>query len=188
FVFAVLAQFLYVGAQVGSWSYMILYVQAYAGLGERNAGYLLTLALAAFTVGRFVSTALLRHVHASRLLALYGIINTVLCGLAAMQPGWTGVVCLIANSFFMSMMYPTIFALGVKGLGARTKTGSSFIVMSIVGGAVLTLVMGRLADVAGVAISYVVPAACFAVIALYALFASEPDPEELAAEPGLAEG
>jgi FHS family L-fucose permease-like MFS transporter len=188
FVFAVIAQFLYVGAQVGSWSYMIQYIQAYTGQPERHAGYLLTSALVAFTVGRFFSTWLLRHVSASRLLCVYGIVNTAICATAVLHPSWLGVGCLVAESFFMSMMFPTIFALGVKGLGTRTKTGGALIVMAIVGGAFLTLLMGRLADVAGVAMGYLVPASCFACIALYAWLGAEPEPEELAADPGLALG
>ncbi|UWZ82863.1 L-fucose:H+ symporter permease [Occallatibacter riparius] len=188
FVFAVLAQFLYVGAQVGAWSWQIPYVQSYTGMGERKAGYLLTVALVAFTTGRFFSTWLLRHVKASRLLAVYAIINTITCGVAVIRPGWLGVGCLVATSFFMSMMFPTIFALGVKGLGTHTKTGGAVIVMSIVGGAAIPLVMGRVGDMEGLAVSYVVPALCFAAIALYAWLGSAPDQEELAAEPGLALG
>jgi MFS transporter, FHS family, L-fucose permease len=188
FVLAVVAQFLYVGAQVGSWSYMIQYVQTYAGLRERAAGYVLTSALVAFTVGRFFSTWLLRRVHASRLLCVFGIINAVICATVVLRPSWLGVGCLVAESFFMSMMFPTIFALGVKGLGTRTKTGGALIVMAIVGGAALTPVMGRLADVSGIASAYLVPAGCFVCIALYAWFGAEPEPEELAADPGLALG
>jgi MFS transporter, FHS family, L-fucose permease len=188
FVFAVVAQFLYVGAQVGAWSWQIPYVQTYTGLGERKAGYLLTAALVAFTTGRFFSTWLLRHVRASRLLAAYAVINTVVCGIAVMRPGWVGVCCLVCVSFFMSMMYPTIFALGVNGLGTRTKTASAAIVMSIVGGAIIPPLMGRVADVTGIAVSYTVPALCFVGVALYAWLAAAPEMEEIAAEPGLAEG
>jgi MFS transporter, FHS family, L-fucose permease len=188
FVFAVMAQFLYVGAQVGAWSWQIPYVQTYTGLGERRAGYLLTAALVAFTTGRFFSTWLLRHVRASRLLTVYAVINTVVCGAAVIRPGWLGVCCLVCVSFFMSMMYPTIFALGVKGLGTRTKTASAAIVMSIVGGAIIPPLMGRVADVTGIAVSYTVPALCFVGVALYAWLAAAPDEEEIVAEPGLAEG
>ena len=88
----------------------------------------------------------------------------------------------------MSMMFPTIFALGVKGLGTRTKTGGALIVMSIIGGAALTPVMGHLADLAGIARAFTVPVICFIGIALYAWLGSQPDPEELAADPGLALG
>jgi FHS family L-fucose permease-like MFS transporter len=187
FVFAVVAQFLYVGAQVGAWSWQIPYVQTYTGLGERKAGYLLTAALVAFTTGRFFSTWLLRHVRASRLLGFYAVINTVVCGVAVLRPGWVGVCCLVCLSFFMSTMYPTIFALGVKGLGTHTKTGSAAIVMSIVGGAIIPPLMGRVADVGGVAISYAVPLVCFVGVALYAWLGAGADREEIAAEPELAE-
>jgi len=187
FVLAVVAQFLYVGAQVGAWSWQIPYVQTYTGLGERKAGYLLTAALVAFTAGRFFSTWLLRHVRASRLLAAYALINAVVCGIAVLRPGWVGVYCLVATSFFMSTMYPTIFALGVKGLGTHTKTGSAIIVMSIVGGAIIPPLMGRVADVGGVAISYAVPLLCFLGVALYAWLGAGADREEIEAEPALAE-
>jgi FHS family L-fucose permease-like MFS transporter len=182
FVFAVLAQFLYVGAQVSVWSYMIPYVQSYAKLDERSAGYWLTGTLVAFMVGRFISTWILRYVDGARLLAIYAAINAVLCTTSVLRPGWLGVGCLVANSFFMSMMFPTIFALGVKGLGARTKTGGALIVMAIVGGAVLTPIMGKIADVAGVCNGYMAPAACFVVVALYARFWSRPEAEELAGQ------
>ena len=184
FVFAVLAQFLYVGAQVSAWSYMISYVQGYARLAERNAGYWLTGALVAFMIGRFISTWILRYVDGARLLTVYAIINAGLCTVAVLRPGWIGVGCLVANSFFMSMMFPTIFALGVKGLGARTKTGGALIVMAIIGGALLTPIMGKIADVAGVCYGYAVPAACFVGIALYASLWSEPEAGELESQAG----
>lgn len=176
FVFAVVAQFLYVGAQVGVWSFFISYAKTYTQLSQREAGYWLTGALVAFTAGRFVSTWLLRFLSGSKLLGIFGVINAVICTVAILQPGMIGVWCLIAVSFFMSTMYPTIFALGVKGLGTHTKTGSAFIVMSIVGGAALTLLMGI---VPGVARSYSVPALCFVGVALYAWFLSKPEPDEL---------
>jgi len=127
----------------------------------------------AFTTGRFASTWLLRFVSAARLLTAFAVANAVICAVAALHPGWLGVGCLVAVSFFMSMMFPTIFALGVKGLGTRTKTGGALIVMSIIGGAALTPLMGRLADIAGVAMAYTVPAACFVGVALYGWFGSE---------------
>ena len=188
FVFAVVAQFLYVGAQVGAWSWQIPYVQTYTGLGERKAGYLLTVALVAFTTGRFFSTWLLRHVRASKLLGAYAVVNAIVCGIAVLRPGWVGVVCLVITSFFMSTMYPTIFALGVKGLGTRTKTASAAIVMSIVGGAAIPPLMGRVADVSNIALSYSVPVVCFVGVALYAWLGSGADRDEIAAEPALAEG
>jgi len=178
FVFAVAAQFLYVGAQVGTWSYLIQYVQTYAGLAERNAGYWLTGALVAFTVGRFFSTWLLRFVPAARLMGTYAVINTVITSVAVMRPGWIGVGCLIAASFFMSTMFPSIFALGIYGLGTRTKTGGALIVMSIIGGAALTPLMGKIADTSTIANAYMVPVGGFVGVAVYAWFLSKPEPEE----------
>ena len=179
FVCAVAAQFLYVGGQVGTWSYLIAYVQTYTGSPERTAGFWLTGALAAFTAGRFVSTALLRFVNASQLLGIFAVINALVVTLAALHPGWLGVGCLIAVAFFMSMMFPTIFALGIKGLGTHTKTGGALIVMSIIGGAALTPLMGKVADLSGVAVAYLVPAACFIGIALYAWLGSQPSPADM---------
>ena len=179
FMCAVGAQFLYVGAQVGTWSYLIAYVQTYTGSPERIAGFWLTGALAAFTVGRFVSTVLLRYLNAAHLLATYAVINAVVAVTAVLRPGWLGVGCLVVVSFFMSMMFPTIFALGIKGLGTRTKTGGAVIVMAIIGGAALTPLMGKIADRAGVAMAMLVPAGCFVGIALYAWLGSQPSPREL---------
>ena len=114
------------------------------------------------------------------------MINAAICAAAVIRPGWLGVGCLVAVSFFMSTMYPTIFALGVEGLGTRTKTGGAVIVMSIVGGAAIPPLMGRVADLTGIAVSYAIPALCFVGVALYAWFGSAPDEDEVAAELGLA--
>ncbi len=179
FAFSVPAQFLYVGAQVGVWSYFIAYAMKYTSLTQRESGYWLTAVLVAFTAGRFFSTWLLRYVSGSMLLGVYAAINATICAVAVLWPGWLGVGCLIAVSFFMSIMYPTIFALGVKGLGQRTKRGSAFIVMAIVGGAALTPLMGVASTVA---LGYIVPAVCFAGVAIYAWFLSQPDAEEAPAE------
>jgi FHS family L-fucose permease-like MFS transporter len=188
FVLAVVAQFLYVGAQVSTWSYMIPYTIAYTGVGERQAGYWLTGALVAFTAGRFFSAWLLRFVLPAHLLGIYSAVNTAVCLVAVLRPGWLGVSSLVVVSFLMSTMFPTIFALGIKGLGTHTKTGGALIVMSIIGGALLTLAMGRIADRVSVAAGYVVPALCFVGIALYAWLGSQADPEEVAAEEALAAG
>ncbi len=134
FVFAVVAQFLYVGAQVGTWSYFISYVESATGVGDKAAGYMLTGTLAAFAVGRFSSAWLMRHFHARLMLVLYAVINVVLCLAAVVDPSWMGVGCLLTTSLFMSIMFPTIFALGLKGMGEKTKTAGSLLVMAILGG------------------------------------------------------
>jgi FHS family L-fucose permease-like MFS transporter len=168
FVFAVLAQFLYVGAQIGTWSYFINYAESATGVGDKAAGYMLTGTLAAFAVGRFSSAWLMRHFHARLMLVTYAVINVVLCLFAVVHPSWLGVGCLLMTSLFMSIMFPTIFALGLKGMGEKTKTAGSFLVMALLGGAVLTKLMGMLPLRA----AYLVPLACYVGVALYAwLFA-----------------
>jgi FHS family L-fucose permease-like MFS transporter len=121
-------------------------------------------------VGRFIGTALMGRFNPARLMAAYAAINIALALVAFLAPGQVGLVALTALSFFMSIMFPTIFALGVKGLGHYTQTGSSLIVMAIIGGAVLTPVMGLVADrTHSMHMAMLVPAACFVIIAFYAL-------------------
>jgi FHS family L-fucose permease-like MFS transporter len=170
FVFAVLAQFLYVGAQVGTWSYFIPYVESATGVGDKAAGYMLTGTLAAFTVGRFSSAWLMRQFHARLMLVLYSVINVALCLAAVVDPSWIGVGCLLTTSLFMSIMFPTIFALGLKGMGEKTKTAGSFLVMAILGGAALTKLMGMLP----LQSAYLVPVVCYIGVALYAWLFAEP--------------
>lgn len=167
---AAVAQFFYVGAQVGVWSYTIRYAQEATGMGEKSAAGWVMAALITFMIGRFIGTALMSHFNPARLMAFYGAINVVLAIVASFTPGLAGLIALTALSFFMSIMFPTIFALGVKNLGPYTQTGSSLIVMAIIGGAVLTPLMGLVADSTGsMHMAMLVPAACFIVIALYAL-------------------
>src|SRR5450432_1915236 len=146
FLFAVVAQFFYVGAQVGTWSYFISYVQEYVHQPEKVAGYFLTGTLAAFGVGRFFSSYLMRFVAPNRLMGIYSLLNIALVTVSVLKPGWTGLWCLFLTSFFMSLMFPTIFALGLKGLGPNTKLGGSLLVMAIIGGAVLTPMMGFISE------------------------------------------
>jgi FHS family L-fucose permease-like MFS transporter len=173
FVLAVLAQFLYVGAQVGTWSYFILYVRSATGVGDKTAGYMLTGTLAAFAVGRFSSAWLMKHFHARTMLGVYSVVNVALGLVAVLQPGWVGTWCLLTTSLFMSIMFPTIFALGLKGMGDKTKTAGSLLVMAILGGAALTKLMGMLADASSLQTAYLVPVVCFGCVALYAWFGGE---------------
>ena len=173
FIFAVLAQFLYVGAQVGTWSYFIPYVESATGVGDKAAGFMLTGTLGAFAIGRFSSAWLMRHVSARLLLGVYAVVNVVLGLVAVTRANWLGVGCLLTTSLFMSIMFPTIFALGLKGMGEKTKTAGSLLVMAILGGALLTKVMGMLADSAGIQAAYLVPVTCFAGVALYAWLGAE---------------
>jgi FHS family L-fucose permease-like MFS transporter len=174
------AQFFYVGAQVGTWSYFIQYVQDYTGATEKVAGYFLTGTLVMFGIGRFASAYLMKFVAPSRLMGGYCAINIVLVAIAVFDRGWVGVWMIFLTSFFMSLMYPTIFALGLQGLGVDSKMGGSLLVMAIAGGAVLTPVMGVLADkTTSVALAYGIPLFGYVLIACYSYLAqgeSEPLP------------
>ncbi len=173
FLWAVLAQFLYVGAQVGTWSYFIQYVQESTHQPEKIAGYFLTGTLAAFGVGRFASAYLMRTIAPNKLMGAYSIANVILVSLGVLLPGWFGLWCVFLTSFFMSLMFPTIFALGLKGLGPNTKIGGSLLVMAIVGGAVLTPLMGFISETFhSIAWAYLVPLFSYIVIALYSFFGS----------------
>ncbi|MGA7522106.1 MAG: L-fucose:H+ symporter permease [Acidobacteriaceae bacterium] len=184
----IVAQFFYVGAQVGTWSYFIQYIQAYTGQTDKMAGYLLTGTLAMFGVGRFVSAAVMKYIRPSTLMGTYALINIGLVSIAVFHAGWLGVWTLFITSFFMSLMYPTIFALGLRGLGADSKVGGSLIVMAIIGGAVLTPLMGIVADASNsLAFAYTIPLLGYVCIAGYSFFAqgkaSVPAQSDSLAEP-----
>jgi FHS family L-fucose permease-like MFS transporter len=174
FLFAVVAQFFYVGAQVGTWSYFITYVQEYAHQSEKIAGYFLTGTLAAFGVGRFASAWLMRFIVPSKLMGAYCITNIILVSIAVLTPGWLGLWCVFLTSFFMSLMFPTIFALGLKGLGPNTKLGGSLLVMAIVGGAVLTPIMGFISErTHSLAQAYSIPLLAYLIIAVYSFWGAQ---------------
>jgi FHS family L-fucose permease-like MFS transporter len=173
FMLAVVAQFFYVGAQVGTWSYFIQYVQESVHQPEKIAGYFLTGTLAAFGVGRFASAYLMRFISPNKLMGAYSMVNIVLVTIGIFLPGWIGLWSIFLTSFFMSLMFPTIFALGLKGLGPNTKIGGSLLVMAIVGGAVLTPMMGIIAErPGGIAAAYSVPLVAYVVVALYSFVGS----------------
>jgi len=167
FINAVIAQFFYVAAQVGVAALFINYcTEADKGIDNTKASYLLSLSLLLFTIGRFVGTALMKKIAANKLLLIYAIINILLCVVVVWMKGWISVYALMTIFFFESIMFPTIFALGVKDLGHRTKKGSSFIIMSIVGGALVPYAMGALSEKT-TAQSYIIPLLCFMVVAWY---------------------
>jgi FHS family L-fucose permease-like MFS transporter len=168
FLFGVFAQFAYVGAQVGVWSYMIRYAQFVSpGMGEKMAAAYLTWSLVAFMAGRFIGTALMGAVRPATLMVAFALVNVGLCVFAVLRPDQTGLIALAATSFFMSIMFPTIFALSIKDLGPRTKSGASLLVMAIVGGAVITAAMGFLSDKTAISAAMMIPAACFMIVALF---------------------
>jgi FHS family L-fucose permease-like MFS transporter len=168
FILAVLAQFFYVGAQVGTWSYFIQYVQDYTHQPEKIAGYFLTGTLVAFGVGRFSATWFMQFIRPNVLMGCYSVMNVLLVALGVLFPGWIGLWAIFLTSFFMSLMFPTIFALGLKGLGPNTKIGGSMIVMAIIGGAVFTPIMGLVSEgTHSMAMAMLVPLVCYVFIAYY---------------------
>ena len=173
FLFAVVAQFCYVGAQVGTWSYFIQYAQDYTHVSEKTAGYLLTTTLAAFAVGRFASSHWMKRMSPAKMLGFFALVNILLLAIGMTFVGWAGLIAILLTSFFMSLMFPTIFALGIKDLGPHTKEGASLIVMSIIGGAVFTPLMGvAFQFTKSMAVSMCVPLICYAVVAGYAFWGS----------------
>lgn len=167
FVYGVIAQFFYVAAQVGIAALFINYcTEAKKEIDNAKAAVLLSISLALFTAGRFVGTALMRKIAPNILLMIFALINIALCAVVVWGSDWLSVYSLMAVFFFESIMFPTIFALGVKDLGHHTKKGSSFQIMSIVGGALMPYVMGLLSE-KGTAQSYIVPLLCFVIVAWY---------------------
>ena len=163
---AVIAQFFYVGAQVGVGSFFIRFSRYTMDLPEKKAalwwGFI---AMVGFMVGRFVGTFLMKYIKPSKLLTLYAFINIILVAAAILAQGKVAVFALLAVPFFMSIMFPTIFALGIKGLGEEGKIASSFLVMSIVDGTVIPLFMGMVSDRTGsIQLAYIVPLLCFFII------------------------
>jgi FHS family L-fucose permease-like MFS transporter len=193
FVLAVAAQFFYVAAQTGVFSYFVNYIHsdtptlsegmakalpsnmtalidgAYH-ITDRGAGELLSFgAFGLFLLGRFTGSFALRYFKAYSMLAVYSAANVLMMILTMLPLGWWSVAGLFLSFFFMSITYPTIFALGIHGLGEQTKRAASYIVMSIVGGAIMPLFMGWLADNWGMRFGFLMPLICFVIIAVYSL-------------------
>jgi len=168
FKYGVLAQFFYVAAQVGIAAFFINYcTEGNTGIQNARSAALFSIGLVLFTIGRFVGTALMKVIVPNKLLTAYALINVLLCVIVVLNKEWVSVYALLAVFFFESIMFPTIFALGLKDLGHHTKKASSFLIMSIVGGAIVPVVMGLIADKYSTSTSYVVPLFCFLVVAWY---------------------
>jgi FHS family L-fucose permease-like MFS transporter len=191
FVMAVAAQFLYVAAQAGIFSFFINYMtsqmppvpEAWRSgwlarwiepgapgelrLTDQGAAGLASLGFVCFLIGRFTGAGILRKFAAHKVLALYGVMNVIMCALVFLKLGWLSVACVFLSYFFMSIMFPTIFALGIHGLGARAKKASAFIVMAIMGGALLPKLMGAVGDAYDMSRAFIVPLGCFAFVAFY---------------------
>jgi FHS family L-fucose permease-like MFS transporter len=204
FVMAVAAQFFYVAAQAGIFSFFINYMTAevpaipasweaamtnLAGnlgflrdwlsgwfepakngalmISNKGASNLASLGFVCFLVGRFTGAILLKKYPAHRMLGLYAVANVVATLLVFLKLGWLSVLCVFLSYFFMSIMFPTIFALGIFGLGARAKRASAYIVMAIMGGAILPKLMGWVADEFDMSRGFIVPMLCFVFVAFY---------------------
>jgi MFS transporter, FHS family, L-fucose permease len=188
---ATLAQFFYVAAQAGIFSFFINYMtaevppipaswatgflkgwleigrQGVLHISDRGAANLASLAFVCFLLGRLTGSGLVKRFPAHKVLGLYGVLNVVTAFLVFCKLGWLSVACVFLSYFFMSIMFPTIFALGISGLGARAKKASAFIVMAIMGGAILPKLMGRVADLYDMSRGFIVPMVCFVFIAIY---------------------
>jgi len=174
FLFAVVAQFMYVGLQSAIWGFFINYIRdEMPALGfhpsDNDGGAMLMGGFILFLIGRAVGSFVLRVFKPHMVLGTYAVVGTVLSLLVTQQLGWVSVISLFGTFFLMSLMFPTIFSLGIQGLGEHTKQASSFIVMAIVGGAPTPPLMGLLGDKFSMRSSFFLPALCFAVIALYGL-------------------
>jgi len=193
FTGAVLAQFFYVAAQAGIFSFLINYMTSQVppipaswnvellgkwfetakdgtlAFSNQGASNLASLGFICFLIGRFTGAGLLSRFSAHKVLGLYAVLNVVACALVFLKLGWISVACVFLSYFFMSIMFPTIFALGIFGLGLRAKKASAFIVMAIMGGAILPKLMGHVADVYDMSRAFIVPLACFGLVAVYGL-------------------
>lgn len=171
----VLAQFFYVGAQVGVASFVIRFVQHMnPGIGTRAAANYLKLHLLGFMIGRFAGSAMMKRVPAPRLLALFAG-GSLVCGtLALTTAGVIPIWATVLIGFFHSIMFPTIFALSIKNLGPDTKRGSSLLVMSIIGGAIFPALMGRISDMSNIQTAFVVPLICYVYVLYFAVAGYKP--------------
>ena len=189
---ATLAQFFYVAAQSSIFGFFINYMTTdvpaipaswnvgwlagvfetnklgVLGLSDKGASYLVSFGFVCFLVGRFIGAFILKKSSAHKVLGLYGVLNVAICLLIILKLGWLSVVCVFLSYFFMSIMFPTIFALGIHGLGARAKRASGYIVMAIMGGAIVPKLTGAVADHYGLSFSFIVPLVCFCLVAAYA--------------------
>ena len=171
FVLAIVAQFFYVASQTGINSFFINYVtESIPSISDQKAGYILAFGgMGMFFLGRLSGSFVMGLFKPNKLLYSYSFVNIVLMALVILGFGWVSVVALFLSYFFMSIMFPTIFALGIKDLGANTKRAASFIVVSIVGGAICPVLMGNIADATNMRLSFIIPLIGFIVIAYYGL-------------------
>lgn len=172
---AVLAQFCYVGAQTACWSYLIRYaIEEIPNTTASSAADYLFYTMIWFFIGRLLGTWLIRRFEPRKILAIYSLFSMLTCLFSSLMGGYMGLLALTICSLFMSVQYPTIFSLGIKSLGKDTKYGSSVIVMTIIGGGIVTPIMGTVIDISGkITTAELVPAFCFCVIFIFSCFRSQ---------------
>ncbi|WP_245548405.1 L-fucose:H+ symporter permease [Gordonia araii] len=170
YVFGVVAQFFNIAGQVCTWTFIIQYVQQSLDGSLKMGAYFLQISLIVFLIGRFVMTWVIGRVRATKVMAVLAVAAVGLALFAVVSPNALGVAAVVGISFCLSLMFPTIYGVALQGLGPATKFGAAGLVMAIVGGAIVPLIQGRILDSTSAAVSFVVPACCFLVVAAYAVY------------------
>ncbi|MCQ2084402.1 MAG: sugar MFS transporter [Bacteroidaceae bacterium] len=173
YVFGVIAQFFYVGAQIGAWSFTIRIVMQELGYDEAQAASVYLYAIIGFCASRFIYTWLMKFFSPSRLLVFGSVMALLCCGVVVCGQGlgWVMVIALMLVSFFMSLMFPTIYGIALADAGSDTKIGASGLIMAILGGALITPLQAMVSDASCIYLSYIVPLICFAVVLAFSIFA-----------------
>ena len=171
YTWGIVAQFFYVGAQIGVWSFTIRLVMQELNIEEANAATYYLASIICFCLARFFFTWLMKFYHPAKLMAWASAADIILCLIVILMSGsgMIAVTALVLISFFMSLQFPTIYGIALEGMNEDAKIGASGLIMAILGGALLTPLQGYVSDVFGVSVSYAVPLVCFVVVLWYSL-------------------
>lgn len=175
YIWGVVAQLFYVGAQIGAWSFTIRLVMKELGVVEAEAATIYLVSIIGFCLSRFVYTWLMEWIAPGQLLAMGSVLSAVSAIMVVLCSGWLAVGSLVLVSVFMSLMFPTIYGIALGSVSESdhsddTKIGASGLIMAILGGALLTPLQGIVSDTAGINMSYLVPLSCFVVVLCYAFY------------------
>ena len=178
YVWGVVAQFFYVGAQIGVWSFTIRLVMQELNIAEADAATYYLASIICFCCARFFFTWMMKYFRPAKLMAWAAAADLVLCLIVVLMSGsgWIAVGALVLVSFFMSLQFPTIYGIALENVGDDTKIGASGLIMAILGGALLTPLQGLVSDTYGISISYLIPLICFVVVLGYSLYSLTSDP------------
>ncbi|QES89362.1 L-fucose:H+ symporter permease [Rhizosphaericola mali] len=168
FSWAVFTQFFNIASQGGTWAFFINYGHEIMHYSDEKAATYMSLFMACMAIGRFAGTFLMKYIAPNKLLALFAVLNIIMCLIVAQGWGMVSYVCLFMINFFFSIMYPTIFSLGIKDMGEKTQQASSFISMGVAGGAFFPILMGLVAN-HNVAHAYYLPIICYFIVFLYGI-------------------